>query len=98
MSEEGARGRAGIPNFSDEEINYLLYLIEANASLGLELWPLVASKYAKWSQAQAIYPRSLKSLKNKFDKIVNSRVTPGIFASRVNHIVKLIFFCSQTNC
>uniref|UniRef100_A0A7S2ZZA3 Uncharacterized protein n=1 Tax=Rhodosorus marinus TaxID=101924 RepID=A0A7S2ZZA3_9RHOD len=76
MSEEGTRGRAGIPNFSDEEINYLLYLIEANASLGLELWPLVASKYAKWSQAQAIYPRSLKSLKNKFDKIVNSRVTP----------------------
>ncbi|KAJ7629852.1 hypothetical protein B0H17DRAFT_1218027 [Mycena rosella] len=67
VSAPSKRGRKkGSPNFSTEDINYLLDCIEAELPFGGRGWKSIESRYNKWAGGTKRPQRFLKSLEDKY--------------------------------
>ena len=69
--------RAGAPNYSPDDITALLDCVEAEEPLGSNHWAVVAKKFALWAAANSRLERDQDSLKNKFDKLANTKKKTG---------------------
>jgi len=69
--------RAGVPNYSNDELDHLLDIVSEVLPLGSNHWALVANKFAKWAEDQDNTLRDQDSIKNKFDKLANCKKKTG---------------------
>lgn len=71
------KSRAGAPNYSQEDVVALLRFVEDVEPLGSGNWALVALKFAQWAVENERPHREQISLRNKFDKLANTKVSPA---------------------
>lgn len=76
-STVGARGRAGVPNYSADDVGALLDIVEAHEPLGSNEWAGVAAEFRQWAAAHGRMCRDVDSLKKKFDKLANMKKKTG---------------------
>ncbi|CDF39445.1 unnamed protein product [Chondrus crispus] len=69
--------RAGAPNYSREDVTALLDFVEEVEPLGSNHWAIVARKFRKWAEDNERPEREFESLRNKFDKLCNSKKKTG---------------------
>ena len=66
------RGRVpGAPNYTTEDINALLNILEAQLPLGAKGWNSVADEFCEWAEENERSPWTVKSLKLKFEQVFN---------------------------
>jgi hypothetical protein len=68
---EGKRkGRQpGAVNYSDDEIDMLLDLVETHLPIGQEGWNEIEREYAVWAKENERVTRNTKSLENKYKSV-----------------------------
>lgn len=71
------KSRAGAPNYSQEDVVALLRFVEDVEPLGSGNWALVALKFAQWAIENERPHREQISLRNKFDKLANTKISPA---------------------
>ena len=69
--------RAGAPNYNTEDVTALLDCVEEVEPLGSNHWAIVATRFREWSVDNERPERELDSLRNKFDKLANSKKKTG---------------------
>lgn len=69
--------RAGVQNFSNEEMQALLDLAETRVPLGMQEWALVAHDYNKWAMKNKRSQRDSQALKSKFDRLADTTKPTG---------------------
>lgn len=70
-------GRTGAPNYSNEDIDTLLDVVEEVEPLGSNQWAMVEKNYNEWGENNDRPYRDMDSLKGKFDKLANVKKPTG---------------------
>jgi hypothetical protein len=66
------RGRVpGAPNYTTEDIDALLDILEVQLPLGTKGWNSAADEFCEWAEENEHSPRTAKSLKLKFEQVFN---------------------------
>lgn len=69
--------RVGAVNYSADDTEKLLDLVEEVQPMGAQQWAIVANEYAEYAQGEDRPKRDQDSLRNKFDKLVNAKKKTG---------------------
>ena len=68
---------AGCPNYNEEDVTTLLNCVEEIEPLGSSHWAIVAGRFRQWAKDNERPERDFESLRNKFDKLTNSKKKTG---------------------
>ncbi|KAI0560460.1 hypothetical protein FGB62_112g216 [Gracilaria domingensis] len=68
------KSRAGAPNYSAEDVAALLTIVEEIEPTGAGNWAFVALRFSEWALENERPHREQISLRNKFDKLANTKI------------------------
>ena len=75
--KERKTSRAGAANYSDDDVEAMLNIVEDIEPLGANNWSEVASQFCAWTHANSRPARNFEFLRNKFDKLANAKKKTG---------------------
>lgn len=79
---------AGASNYTTEDIDALLDILEVQLPLGAKGWNLVGDEFCEWAEGHGHSPRTVKSLKLKFEQVFNRSLTFHWMLTFRNQLVK----------
>ena len=69
-SKAKGKGRApGAANYSDADLEELIWLVEEHLPIGSEAWDSIVTRFNDYTQESGCPPRAAKSLKLKFESV-----------------------------
>lgn len=91
--------RAGAPNYTEQDVNELLHIVEEVIPIGANDWSRIRSEFNDWANQHDRPSREAHSLKSKFDKLAAMKSSPHIKQGSDNvRRAKQVSRAIQTKC